>query len=240
MILPTSWPLPDSIKIRLGKNTYGRQRAIFEEGNLLLVLHRPPEADQRVRTGVLFWRTPKGEWHWSHGGTGTAPLQRHLQSYAELEAKLAEDFDRATHAAALFDLLDKLTPLTRSARNLHQALQSAREAIKGDPFLIELRDQSYEIERNFELLIEDVRNALHYRTALEAEQQAARDREALAASHRLNLLVALFLPLSAVGGLFGMNLRHGFEGASAGLFWIVFVGSVSLGFFMRGWITRRH
>jgi len=46
----------------------------------------------------------------------------------------------------LFDLMETLVPLTRAARNLHRALQTAREAIKSDPFIIEMRDQAYEVD----------------------------------------------------------------------------------------------
>jgi len=236
MIIPPTWALPDSIRTRLGQNTYGRQRAIFEENHLLLVLHKPPGPDDSGREGQLFWRNPAGEWQFNRGGPGPSALKRHVQSYAELEQKLTLDYERAPDITALFDLLEMLTPLVRSARNLHHALQAAREAVKGDAFILEMRDQAYEVERNFDLLQEDVRNAIQHRTAREAEEQAKLSRQALQASHRLNILAALFFPLTAVASLFGMNLAHGLNEKSVVIFWLVFCVCVAMGIAMKSWV----
>ncbi len=239
MIIPPTWSLPDAIRARLGQTTYGRQRAIVEEGHLLLVLHQPPGADDSRREGVLFWRNPAGDWQFSRGGPGTGALKRHVQAYAELDGKLTQDYDKATDTAALFDLVETLTPLARAARNMHLALQTAREAIKGDTFLIEMRDLAYEIDRNLELLLEDVRNAIQYRMAREAEEQAKLSKEAVHASHRLNILAALFFPLTAIASLFGMNLAHGLDERSPAIFWLVFVAGTGLGFGMKGWVLAK-
>ena len=240
MIIPPSWNLPEAIRTRLGQTTYGRQRAIFENGHLLLVLHKPPAADDSRREGVLFWRTPIGEWHWSRGGANQNALKKHVQEYAELETKLSQDYEKAADTATLFDLLETLTPLSRAARNMHKALQAAREAIKSDTYLIEMRDLAYEADRNLELLFEDVRNAIQYRTAREAEEQAHLSREALRASHRLNILAALFFPLTAVASLFGMNLGHGVDDRNPLIFWLVAALSVALGFAMKSWVLGRQ
>jgi hypothetical protein len=239
MIIPPTWSLPDAIRIRLGQSTYGRQRAIIEEGHLLLVLHKPPGPDDRGREGVLFWRNPAGEWQCNRGGPGPGGVKRHVQTYSELEGKLTAEYERGLDLNALFDLVETLTPLVRSARNLHQALQTAREGIKQDPFLIELRDLSYEPMRNLELLSEDVRNAIHHRTAREAEAQASLSRQALQASHRLNILAALFFPLTAVASLFGMNLAHGLSEHKVAIFWVVAAVSIGLGIAMKSWVLAK-
>lgn len=239
MIIPPSFALPESIRLRLGQTTYGRQRAIVEEGHLLLVLHKPPGPDDAGREGLLFSRNPAGEWQWNRGGPGNNALKRHIQSYAELEAKLTEDYEKASDLTTLFDLVEKLTPLTRAARNMHQALQAARDAVKNDAFLIEMRDLAYEVDRNFELLLEDVRNAIQYRTAREAEEQARLGKQTLRASHRLNIIAALFFPLTAIGSLFGMNLAHGMNEGNPVMFWMVFVVGTALGFGMKGWVLGK-
>jgi hypothetical protein len=240
MIIPPTWTLPEAIKIRLGQTTYGRQRAIVEDGHLLLVLHQPPGADDSRREGVLFWRNPAGEWQWSRGGPGPGALKRHVQSYAELEAKLTHDYEAASNIASLFDLVEALTPLTRAARNMHQALQTAREAFKADGFLIEMRDLAYEVDRNFELLLEDANHAIQYRTAREAEEQARLGREALRASHRLNTLAALFFPLTALASIFGMQLAHGLNPNKPTIFWIVSIIGVGLGLIMKNWVMAKE
>lgn len=132
MIIPPTWVLPEAIQIRLGKNTYGRQRVIAEGGHVLLVSHQPPGADDSMREGILFWRTPTGEWQASRGGSGPGALKRHIQSFAEMESNLTQQFEAAGDIKQLFDLVETLTPLARAARNMHAAVQDAREAIKGD------------------------------------------------------------------------------------------------------------
>jgi hypothetical protein len=239
MIIPPTWSLPDAIRTRLGQTTYGRQRAIFEEGHLLLVLHKPPGPDDATREGALFWRNPAGEWQFNRGGPGPGGLKRHIQSYVELENKLTQDYEHAADTSTLFDLLEALTPLVRAARNMHAALQTARETVKGDTFILEIRDLAYDVERNFDLLLEDVRNAIQQRTAREAEEQARLGREALQASHRLNTLAALFLPLTAIASVFSMNFSHGLNEHSPGLFWLVFIIGLGLGLAMKGWVLGK-
>lgn len=92
---------------------------------------------------------------------------------------------------------------------MHSAVQNAREAIKGDPHIIEMRDLAYEAERNIDLLLEDVRLAIQYRTAREAEKHAKASQEVLRASHRLNVLAALCLPVTAIASVFDMISRVG-------------------------------
>ncbi len=239
MIIPPTWNLPEAIRARLGASTYGRQRAIIEEGHVLLVLHKPPGPDDRTREGVLFWRNTAGEWQCNRGGPGPGGLKRHVQAYVDIEGKLTQDYEAAASSNAFFDLLESLTPLNRAARSMHAALQAAREAVKQDAFIIEVRDLAYEAERNFELLVEDVRNAIHHTSAREAEIQAQASKEALAASHRLNILAALFFPLTAITSLFGMNLRHGLNEHSPVIFWIVFAGGIVLGLVIKNWVTAK-
>ena len=39
------WTLLDAIEVRLGSNTYGRQRTIFEDDHLLAILHTDRKFD---------------------------------------------------------------------------------------------------------------------------------------------------------------------------------------------------
>ena len=240
MTIIPNWNLPEAIRTRIGQTTVGRQRAIVEEGHLLLVLHMPPGPDDRLREGALFWRNPAGEWNSNQGGPGPEALKRHVQSYSDHEGKLTRDYELATNTTALFDLLAALAPLARAARGMHLALQAAREAIKGDRFLIELRDLASDVERNLDLLGEDARNALQYRIAREAEEQGKLSREAVRASHRLNILAAWFFPLTAITSVFGMNFAHGLDDQRPLLFWIVFAVGLGLGFGMKGWVLGQR
>jgi hypothetical protein len=239
MIMPPTWTLPEAIRVRLGQSTVGRQRAIVEDRHLLLVLHKPPGPDDRNREGALFWRNPSGEWQFNRGGPGPGALKRHVQSYVDREGELTRDYEEAENTTALFDILEALTPLARAGRSMHQALQAAREAVKGDPFLIEMRDMASDVERNFDLLGEDVRNALQYKIARESEEQARLSREAVRASHRLNILAAWFFPLTAISSVFGMNFSHGLNSNRPAMFWIIFALGVGLGFAMKAWVLAR-
>jgi hypothetical protein len=240
MIIPPTWNVPDSIRSRLGQNTFGRQRAIAEEGHVLLILHKPPGADDLRREGVVFWRDPAGNWLSGRSNSGAQALSAHVQSYADLDVAVAQKFEKANDTKALHELLAAVTPLARAAHNMHAALQDAREAVKGDKTIIELRDRAYEVDRNLDILVQDIQNALAYRAAREAEEQNRLTREALRASHRLNVLAALFLPLTALASIFGMELNHGFNRENVALFWIVTAAAVALGLAVKGWVLAKE
>ena len=99
----------------------------------------------------------------------------------------------------------------RAIRNLHAALQDAREKIPGDRDLIKARDRAYDLERTSDLLISDVRNALQYATARKAEEQAAASHQMAVSAHRLNMLAAFFFPIATLTAIFGTNLSHPLE-----------------------------
>jgi len=63
--------------------------------------------------------------------------------------------------------------------------------------------------------------------------------EALFASHSLNIIAALFLPLSAIAGVFGMNFTGGLDGKNPLFFWLVLVVGVLLGAAMVLWVLGK-
>ncbi len=75
--LPEVWQTPQRFRERLGEGV-GRQRAMFEEAHLLLVLHRPPKPEDDERTGRYFWRQPDGTWSSDELGGGPNALKKHL------------------------------------------------------------------------------------------------------------------------------------------------------------------
>ena len=62
-------------------------------------------------------------------------------------------------------------------------------------------------------------------------------RRSLLMEGKLNTVAAVFLPLTAVGGIFGMNLVSGLE-ASSWAFWAIFAGGLLVGLVLRGWAGR--
>ena len=208
--LPVAWELPAEFRSRVGEKT-GRQRAMLADGHLLLVLHRLPKKQETDRAGRFFWRKPDGSWQTSDLGPGPAALVRHLTEYADV----VEHFDRQQDKAASVDdysaIIEGLAPIHRTIRNLHAALQDAREKIPGDRDLINARDRAYELERVSELLIGDARNEIQFAMAKRAEEQAEASHRIALSGHRLNLLAAFFFPIAALTAIFGTNLSHPLE-----------------------------
>ena len=238
MIIPHNWEIPESIKQRVGVNTYGRQRAIMEEGHLLLILHKKPEPEQDERVGVLFWRQPDGDWRTSLGGKSVQGLKDFINEYIAEHEQLEKEYDAALTAKDFFSLMDSVIPLKRAASHMFQAVQSAREQAKNYTEIIELRDIAYDAERRFDILWQDAKNAVDFRIAQESEEQAELSKEALVASHKLNLLASFFFPLTAVASIFGMNMTSGLEEMDIYVFWLVFVIGGIAGFAMKSWVTK--
>jgi Mg2+ and Co2+ transporter CorA len=61
----------------------------------------------------------------------------------------------------------------------------------------------------------------------------------LESGHRLNLIAATFLPITALGSLFGMQLEHGLEHENAPwVFWGVAIAAFVLGLIVRGSLPK--
>jgi hypothetical protein len=209
-VLPPSWEVPAELRERLGERV-GRQRAMLAEGHLLLVLHRPPKKDETERFPRLFWRKPDGTWQSNELGNGPTALARHLGDFAELIDKYDRQDDQAQTVTDYFGILEGVTPLARTIRNLHAVLQDAREKVPDNRDLINARDKAYELERSAELLVADVRNALEFATAKKSEEQAASSHNMATAAHRLNLLAAFFFPIATLSAVFDTSLSHPLE-----------------------------
>jgi hypothetical protein len=209
-ILPPTWEVPAEFRERLGEKA-GRQRAMLADGHLLLVLHRPPKKSDPERIGRVFWRKPDGTWQSNELGNGPASLSRHLAEFTEAIDRYDRQEDEAKSVVEYFAVLDGMSPLARTTRNLHAALQDAREKVPDDRDLIICRDKAYEIERSAELLLGDVRNALEFAVAQKSEEQAAAAHQMAVSSHRLNMLVAFFFPIATLTAVFGANLSHPLE-----------------------------
>ena len=240
-LLPADWTVPAQLRSRLG-TTAGRQRMLEADGHLVLVLHAPPTADETARRGRFFWRALDGAWRAAPKAERVATLEQHLGEYRAAIEQLEQAEDAARRASDYFELLDRLAPLTRAMRHLHETLQQAREAVREDRLVIVARDQAYELLRRAELLYEDARNGLDFAVAWQAEQQAETSYQMSVASHRLNLLVAFFFPIATVMAIFGANLRNGLERWDQSHGPLPLVASLAVGLFfgfmLTGFVTR--
>jgi hypothetical protein len=218
-ILPATWKLPDDIVARLGESV-GRQRPMLAGGHLLLVLHEPPGPDDTHRVGRFFWRDAEGEWKSNNLGPGIQSLRKHVAEFIDRIERLDDEFQAAVTADDYFQILQEVTPLFRTIRNMHAALQQAREMIPHDRELINLRDLAGTAERAAELLQADARHGLDFTIAKSAEEESRRSYQMAVSAHRLNVLAAIFLPLATISSVLGMNLRHGWENAEPSAFWL--------------------
>ena len=241
-LLPAAWQVPEAFRQRLGEQA-GKQRAMFDDGHLLVVLHAPPKPDEPEREGRFFWRDASGKWTPSGASPGQPGLGELLAELERAIDALQQAEDAAKSARNYFDLLNRLNPLVRSTRNLHRTLQEAREHVPEDRQLLLWRDRSYAIARSAELLHADAKNALDFAVAERAEEEAESNRRVEAAAFRLNVLVACFFPVATLAAILGTNMHHGLEGMDEQygplpLLAVLGVGLL-LGIVLAGFITRK-
>lgn len=230
------WELPPEIQQRLGGASYGAQRVIHEQGHLMVILHEPPAGSGAERKPAVFLRKPDGAWFHKGNSPGERAFAKLLDSYRAALSTFEIRHQAAETSEELFQILGPLIPLTRAAMNMQATLQAAREAVKDDLMLIDLRDLAVEITRGMELLLADTRMSLDYRLAHAAEAQARAGMEVSRAQHKLNTIAALTFPLMAIGAAFGMNLHSGVENMPTWVYWAIFVAGLAMGVMLRGWV----
>lgn len=199
-----SFEVPPALAPHLSRSV-GRQRVLSHEGTVLIILHRPPIDDHWKREGVFLLKSPDGSWKCR----GERTPKVFLESYRNAARGFDEEFEGTLKVSELFELLDRLVPLRRAARNVHAVLVEAGKVVPDDAELTEWINFAYETERGLDLVYEDIRNAIDAHLARVEEAQMELSKQSLIATDRLNLLVALFLPLATLASVLGMNLSHG-------------------------------
>jgi hypothetical protein len=199
------------------------------EGHLLIVLHKVPRHGSSDRETVFFWRNPRGDWIATEGLSGLGALHEYFEQWRKVVDQLEDQMQQPPSADNYFIVLQCTTPLLRTIRNTSRTLQDAREACP-DRVVLNARDEAGELERAIELLHTDAKNGMEFMIAKQGEEQAQRSHQIVRAGHRLNLMMAFFLPLTAVGSIFSMHLSHGLENWHAPwLFWSVLAAAFLLG-----------
>lgn len=203
-ILPTSWEVPQIFRDRLGDD-YGRQRIMFHEGHLLLVLHAPPQPNQNAREGRVFWRKPNGDWSAKDGG-GFAALKKHFADFESVLEICEQQGELAESPREYFSAIENLAPIQRTVSNLYHVMQEARKTVSEDRSLILLRDEAYQLSRRADLEFASSKNGLDFSMAKKTEEQADATYQMSVASHRLNLLASFFFPIVTIASIFGTGL----------------------------------
>lgn len=176
------------------------------DGHLLLALHAPPKPADGQRVGRFFWRAADGTWSSNELGNGVAALNKHLDEYDSALAALDRQEEAAHTVDEYFEVLDRLSPIRRAARNLHQTLQDARQMFPQHRELIDVRDRAYTIERTAELLTSETKNSFELTVARRAEEQTQASQRMAIAAHRLNILAAIFFPIATMAAICGVDL----------------------------------
>ena len=229
--VPKSWDLPESILRRLG-DAAGRQRLMDEEGQLLMILHQPPEPeDDEVRKPVLLWNQPGGDWKSTPEGGGLAALDAHMGSYRKSIHELDTLVEAAQTPRQYFEVMKHVTPLLRATRNMLSVMQEAREARPEDRKLINFRDRAVELERAIDLVAADVKAGMEFSMAENTEEQSRFAYEAAVEARKLNRLVATFFPLATLVAVFGMSPPA--EVVKAPGFWLVLAAGIAAGLVVR-------
>jgi Mg2+ and Co2+ transporter CorA len=238
-VIPHNWEVPKVFRDRLGTHA-GRQRTMAADGHLLIILHEAPKAEVSDRTARLFWRKPDGTWKATGSNATTiAALKAHVEEYGRAEDEMEARAAGAKRAADWFELLHDSAPLLRASRGMHAALQEARDHAKLDNQVIAMRDTAQDIERSLELIHNHAKSGLDFSIAKGTEDAAKNSEHVLESGHRLNLIAATFLPISAVGSLFGMQLEHGLEHENAPyVFWGITIVAFLLGLIVRGSLPK--
>lgn len=219
--VPHVWQIPQTILDRFGSDT-GAQRTMHEEGHLVIVLHRPPVEGGFERKGELFWRNPQGQWRTTAQGTGLDGIRDLLDSYRKYLEKDAEAVRMANRAKDYFRVVKRLTPVARAIANGSEALQAARTAERSAREIIPLRDEAHMLARTASIILEQAKLGLDFELAEQAELQAKQSVKLAESGQRLNLFVALFLPLTTISAIFGMNTITEID-------WVLFVLVLFLG-----------
>ena len=186
-----------------------------------------------ISKGIYFWRNAEGGWSASNGGKLDA-MGAHFEVFEKALARLTEAEYKASSAREYHDVLTELTPICRTVRHAKEVMQKAREAMAEDERLIDLRDRAAGLERTADLLLQDAGYGLNFTVARRSEEEAD-------AARRLNVLAAIFLPLTAATGLFSMTMKSGtgFEDLPSS-FWLVGGGGLFVGLILARMLGRRR
>lgn len=237
-IVPDTWPMPAELKAKVGARV-GRQRLLAHQGHQLMVLHQLPKAHARDRQAAVFWRNPEGAWRCFPGRDNASTLREHLEALATALEGLDDKVEQAKSATDFLGIIRVARPLQRYTRNCHAVISQLRDAVPDDAEVLAARDRAYELERLAENVCDDADNGMQHTIAQHTEEQAALSERIAKESHRLNLLAAIALPVTAMSSVLGMNLSNGLEGLPEPVsFWTIVTITVCVGLFVRSRVQK--
>ena len=224
-IIPKSWNISATIRQRVGEEA-GRQRLIAEDGEILVLLHRVPSADDKGRReAALFWYDGQGNWKSSPHSGGRSELRTLLESYQKRLRELDVSLEAVDDAVVIHSVIDEATPVARAGRHLAQVICELRKALRDDLEILSIRDQAVNMERSGDLLLQDAKSSLDFSIAKNTAAQAKDAQMAAQEARKLNRMAAFFFPLMTIAAVFGMN-RPSEVLVNGGIIAIVILGFV--------------
>jgi Mg2+ and Co2+ transporter CorA len=234
--LPEHYELERELREQLSGRP-GHQRCVVGHDELLLALHEVPEAGVPEREALFFWRSQDGRWI-QPGGPGLDEVGSLLERYAKAIDRNEEILEKTESAGDLFRILRHAGPLARSTRNMVQALEQTLVQEPDDREIRAYRDRARELERAAELLHGDARETMLFWQAESSEEHAKSAERLGNILFKLNLVTGFFLPLVALGGLFGMNVN--LPDFFRGMFWWIFFGGLLIGGLLLWYVARER
>ncbi len=232
--LPGHYEIEQELREQLSGRA-GHQRCVVGQGELLLILHEVPEAGVPERQALIFWKQDDGAWLQT-SGSGLSELGALLDRYTRAIDQNEEKLQDADEIKDVFEVLRHARPMYRSLRNLNQGLEQTLVQEPDDRQIRGYRDRARELERAAELLVADAGETLTFRQAeISEEHTEAADRLGKIL-FKLNLVAGFFLPLVALGGLLGMNIK--LPRFVDGLFWVILFGGLLVGAVLVVFVSR--
>lgn len=226
MVIPDKWDIPAKLRARIGK-TIGRQRTIQEDGHTIILLHQTPSATEKTRKGACCWVTPDEKIVFQ---SEAETFDHVFNNYRKKISSLENDYKMGSSAIQYFKVLEEIVPIHFATIRMANALQMARDLLPNSRQVLLWRDETYELQRETEILQTCAKNALDYHQAKSVEDLSHITYELTKTSHRLNMLATFFVPMMAVSALFGMNIPNGFENSeSSHFFWGITIFSIAVG-----------
>lgn len=224
-IIPKSWNVSQTIRQRVGE-AVGSQRLIKEGGEILVLLHRLPSAeDKGDREAAMFWYDGQGSWKSSPTSGGRSELRTLVETYRKCLAELDSALESVEDAAVIHTVIDEATPVARAGRHLTLVISELRRDLPEDLEILAIRDLAVNMERGGDLLLQDAKSSLDFMIAKNAVAQAKDAQKSAKEAQKLNRLAAFFFPLMTIAAVFGMN-RPGEILANGGIIVIVILGLV--------------
>ncbi|MFK7851600.1 MAG: CorA family divalent cation transporter [Akkermansiaceae bacterium] len=232
--IPEHYEVERELREQLGGRA-GQQRCVVGVEELLLVLHEVPKAGVPERDAFFFWRRRDGRWL-QPGGPGIDELGDLLDRYAKAIDQNENELETTESTEKVFGIIRHARPLHRSSRNFAKALEQALVQEPDDREIRDFLDRARDLERASELLQNDAKDTLMFWQAEAAEEHAKSGERLGEILFKLNLVTGFFLPLVALGGLFGMNVN--LPDFVRGMFWWIFFGGLAVGGLLLWYVAR--